>query len=218
MAGGRNWLSQFDTEPAGQRKGQVEAQEAAMAKIVSVFGGARPAPGEPAYQLAQTLGEALARAGWTVATGGYSGTMEAVSRGASEAGGHVIGVTCGAIEDWKGLRANQWVREETRFATLRERLNYLVEFCDAAVALPGGIGTLSEVALTWSLLQTGELKAKPLVVVGRVWRETLMAFTKYADGYLHPGDEQLFRMAEEVDEVVALLNGTVGTVSSVPGA
>jgi hypothetical protein len=54
--------------------------------------------------------------------------------------------------------------------------------------------------------------------VGRVWRETLMAFTKYADGYLHPGDEQLFRMAEEVDEVVALLNGTVGTVSSVPGA
>ena len=138
-----------------------------MAKIVSVFGGSAPRPETAPYAEARALGAALAQAGWTVATGGYSGVMEAASRGAHEAGGHVIGVTCSLIEEWKGLRANAWVKEEKRFATLRERLGHLVEFCDAAIALPGGVGTLSEVALTWSLLQTGEIKRKPLITIGR---------------------------------------------------
>src|SRR5215831_4366333 len=129
-----------------------------MPSIISVFGGSSPKPDTPAYEEARALGAALAGAGFTVATGGYTGVMEGASRGAHEAGGHVIGVTCSLIEEWRGLRANVWVKEEKRFATLRERLGHLVEFCDGAVALPGGIGTLSEVALTWSLLQTGEIK------------------------------------------------------------
>jgi uncharacterized protein (TIGR00730 family) len=178
-----------------------------VAKIVSVFGGSRPQPGQPAYEDARALGAALAEAGWTVATGGYAGVMEAASRGACEAGGHVIGVTCGLIEDWKGLRPNAWVKEEKKFATLRDRLSHLVEFCDAAVALPGGIGTLSEVALTWSLLQTGEISPKPLVVVGAVWVQTLSTFIQHAGGYLHPGDDQLVWLAENVEEAVAFLNG-----------
>ena len=177
-----------------------------MGKIVSVFGGSRPQPGQPAYEEARALGAALAEAGWTVAPGGYAGVMEAASRGACEAGGHVIGVTCGLIEDWKGLRPNAWVKEEKKFATLRDRLSHLVEFCDAAVALPGGIGTLSEVALTWSLLQTGEIRPKPLVVVGAVWVQTLSTFIQQADGYLHPGDDQLVWLAENVNEAARLLN------------
>jgi len=176
-----------------------------MTKIVSVFGGSRPRPGDPAYEDARGLGVALAQAGWTVATGGYAGVMEAASRGACEAGGHVIGVTCGLIEDWKGLRPNEWVREELKFATLRERLGHLVEFCDAAIALPGGIGTLSEVALTWSLLQTGEIAAKPLIVVGRVWTETASTFIRHAEGYLHPGDDQLVQLANTVEDAVRFL-------------
>ena len=84
-------------------------------------------------------------AGHTVLTGGYMGSMEAVSRGANEAGGHVIGVTCADIEAWRGSRANAWVKEERRFATLQERLNELILACDAAIALPGGPGTLAEV-------------------------------------------------------------------------
>lgn len=173
-----------------------------MSPIVSVFGGSAPRPETPAYAEARALGGALARAGWTVATGGYSGVMEAASRGAAEAGGHVIGVTCGLIEDWKGLRANPWVKEEIKFPTLRERLHYLVEFCDVAMALPGGIGTLSEVALTWSLLQTGEIKRKPLVVVGRLWSETMSTFLRESDGYLHDGDVELIYVARDIKEAV----------------
>jgi predicted Rossmann-fold nucleotide-binding protein len=118
----------------------------------------------------------------------------------------VVGVTCELIENWRGLRANAWVREEIKFPSLRERLYHLVEFCDAALALPGGIGTLSEIALTWSLLQTGEIKRKPLVVVGRMWGETLSAFIRESEGYLRPGDDQLIRIAGSVEEAV----GSIG--------
>ncbi len=65
---------------------------------VSVFGGSQPKEGDAAYTEAQELGRLLAERGHTVLTGGYIGTMEAVSRGANEAGGHVIGVTCEDIE------------------------------------------------------------------------------------------------------------------------
>jgi uncharacterized protein (TIGR00730 family) len=178
-----------------------------MPRIISVFGGSAPRPGTPPYEEARALGADLARAGWTVATGGYTGVMEAASRGAAEAGGHVIGVTCGLIENWvEGLRANEWVREEIKFATLRERLYHLVEFCDAAVALPGGIGTLSEISLTWSLLQTGEIKRKPLVLVGRLWSETLSTFIRESNGYLRHGDPHLLRLVNSVDQALQAVN------------
>jgi hypothetical protein len=178
-----------------------------MPKIISVFGGSKPQPNTPAYEQARQVGYWLAQAGWAVATGGYTGVMEAASRGAAEAGGHVIGVTCTAIAEWRDLRPNPWVKEEIPFARLRERLYHLVEFCDATVALPGGIGTLSEVALTWSLLQTGEIRRKPFVLVGRVWSETVATFIREADGYLHPGDEALLRVVERPEDVVRHLEG-----------
>jgi uncharacterized protein (TIGR00730 family) len=181
-----------------------------MSPIVSVFGGSAPRPGQPAYEEARLLGEKLAQAGWTVATGGYTGVMEAASRGACEAGGHVIGVTCGLIEEWRGLRANAWVKEEKRFATLRERLSHLVEFCDAAVALPGGIGTLSEIALTWSLLQTGEIARKPFVLLGPVWHATVAAFLREGGMYLKPGDEKLVYLAGSTEEAVGQLGSQLG--------
>ncbi|MBI4316022.1 MAG: LOG family protein, partial [Chloroflexi bacterium] len=108
-------------------------------KIVSVYGSSAPADGSAAYAEAMGIGRQLAEAGFTVATGGYRGVMEAASRGAATAGGHVIGVTCSLLENWReGLSANAWVKDVIKFGSLRERLYHLVEFCDAAVALGGG--------------------------------------------------------------------------------
>jgi hypothetical protein len=176
-------------------------------KIVSVFGGSAPRLGSPAYAEAVLMGRLLAGAGFAVATGGYTGVMEAASRGAAEAGGHVIGVTCGLIENWReGFAANAWVKEEIKFDTLRDRLYHLVSFCAAAVALGGGIGTLSEVSLMWSLIQTGELKRKPLVLVGPLWRDTFREFLARADGYVPERDRKLLLFAGTVDEAAAILS------------
>src|SRR5512140_2583777 len=97
---------------------------------ITIFGGSLPKPGSTDYQNAIELGRLLANAGHTVLTGGYIGSMEAVSRGANEAGGHVIGVTCEEIERWRTVKPNRWVQEERRFDTMQERLNELIRACD----------------------------------------------------------------------------------------
>lgn len=170
--------------------------------ITVVFGSNSPKEGELDYAAARQLGGLLAQAGYVVATGGYFGTMEAASRGAKEAGGHVIGVTT-SIFDGVRLRPNAYLDEEIKFPTLFQRLHHLVTMADAWVALPGGIGTLSEVALTWSLLQVGEVRRQPFVLVGELWRKTIGEYSN--DYYVRPQYRELVRYADDVGQVVELL-------------
>ncbi|MDK1027945.1 MAG: LOG family protein [Anaerolineae bacterium] len=156
---------------------------------VSVFGGSQPKPDSAAYKDALTLGKLLAKRGDTVMTGGYIGTMEAVSRGAAEAGGHVIGVTCDEIENWRSVKANQWVEEIRHKSTLVERLQVLVEDCDAALALPGGIGTLTEISLTWNLTVVGVLPRRPLILIGDGWQTVFDQVIRSFEEYL-PSKQQ----------------------------
>lgn len=114
--------------------------------------------------------------------------MEAASQGAAQAGGRVIGVTCDDIENWRAVRPNRWIAEEIRVPRLRDRLVRLIEMGQALTAFPGGVGTLSEVALTWSMLQTGTLSPRPFVLVGEAWRGVLQTFVHAAEAYLRPDD------------------------------
>jgi len=155
---------------------------------ITVFGSGKPVVGDPDYSAAQELGAMIARAGHCVLTGGYVGTMEAVSRGANEAGGHVIGVTAEVIERYRPGGANPWVIEERRFTTLMERLQGLIDGCDAAIALPGGPGTFTEITLYWNLLVINAITPKPLVLIGEGWRRvfgeyraTMGMYAKEAD-------------------------------------
>jgi uncharacterized protein (TIGR00730 family) len=151
---------------------------------VTVFGGSTPRPGEPAYQEAYQFGKLLGNAGYTVLTGGYIGTMEAVSRGTAECGGHVIGVTCDEIEAWRPTKPNSWVQQEMRFPTLKQRLYALIEECDAAIALPGGIGTLAEITVMWSQLQVGAGKPRPLILVGDGWEKMIQVLFDHLGAYV----------------------------------
>ena len=150
---------------------------------ISVFGGSQPKEGDAAYEDAYTLGKLLVEAGHMVMTGGYIGTMEAVSRGAYEAGGHVIGVTCTEIENWRDVKPNKWVKEEWRRDTLLERLQLLVVECQAGIALPGGPGTLTEIALMWNLMIVEAIHRRPLVLVGSGWQSVFdQFFTQWERG------------------------------------
>jgi len=156
--------------------------------VVTVFGGSSARPGDQAWNSAVAFAGRMAGAGVAVATGGYGGIMEAASQGASQAGGLVIGVTCDDIENWRAVRPNRWIAEEIRVPRLRDRLLRLIEMGQALTAFPGGVGTLSEVALTWSMLQTGTLAPRPFVLVGEGWRDVLQTFLHAAETYLRPDD------------------------------
>ena len=172
---------------------------------VTVFGGSKPKPGEPAYEDALKLGRLIGSAGFTVLTGGYIGTMEAVSRGVAETGGHVIGVTCDEIESWRPVKPNPWVQEEMRYPTLRQRLYALIDHCDIALALPGGIGTLAEVAVMWSQLQTGASEPRKLVLIGDGWETTVKAFYASLGTYVAQKDREWIHFAQDVDFAVNLI-------------
>src|SRR5574341_395338 len=151
---------------------------------ITVFCSSASIAGDPAYTEALRLGQLIATKGHTVLTGGYIGSMEDVSRGAAEAGGRVIGVTCEEIESWRPVRANPWVQEERRFATMRQRLFALMDGCDAALALPGGVGTLAEVTVTWSQMLTGAITSRPLVLIGAGWQEAMGTFWRVFDQHV----------------------------------
>lgn len=167
--------------------------------IISIFGSSRPQPEDPAYKDARWLGQIVGETGWVVMTGGYMGVMEAVSGGAYEAGGHVIGVTCDEIESWRPVKPNRWVIEERRFPTTRERLFALVADCDAALVLPGGIGTLAEASFMWSQIQTRASSPKPLILVGPEWAAIFNHFITALEPYIAPEHTGYLTFAPDVE-------------------
>ncbi len=164
---------------------------------ITVFGSSRPAPGSDAYETARRLGDLLARAGFGVATGGYGGTMEAASRGAKEAGGHVVGVTAEVFRS----SANAWVEEEIRVKTWQKRLFKLVELGAGYAVLPGGTGTLVELAVVWEWLNKGFLRVKPFVILGDFWLPVVNAIPA---SELH--SNPILRAASPDDAVALLLH------------
>jgi len=140
-------------------------------KTVTVFGSSLPTEGSPAYREAQRLGRLLAEAGYAVCNGGYGGLMEASARGAREAGGHTIGVTCTIWE----RTANPYIIKEIRTRDFPDRLMTLMECGDAYIVLPGGTGTLAELALAWEMMNKSSLSRtvggpKPILVQAPYWQ------------------------------------------------
>lgn len=137
-------------------------------KVITIFGTGRAAEGDSNFQLACETGKLLAKAGFTIANGGYGGSMLAAAKGAAEAGGEIIGVTCSAF---KSSRPNEYVSREIVTASLDERLDTLIKLGYAYVVLPGGTGTLLELAKVWELKNKGFLdKGKPVILVGEFWK------------------------------------------------
>jgi uncharacterized protein (TIGR00725 family) len=180
---------------------------------ISVFGSSQSREGDTAYSEAIGLGRLLAERGHTVLTGGYIGTMEAVSRGAKEAGGHVIGVTCEDIETWRKVKANAWVMEEIKKKTLEERLHALIHESDAALALPGGPGTLTEISLMWNLMIVESLHRRPLILIGDGWQSVFDQLFKGLDAYVPAHQREILRFAKDTHTAVELLESFGGRVA-----
>jgi uncharacterized protein (TIGR00730 family) len=173
--------------------------------VIAVFGSSRVPPESADYQDAVAVGKALAKAGYAVMTGGYAGIMAGASQGANEANGHVIGVTSGQIQAIRPIPANQWVKEEINYDRMTERLEHLIRQAAGYVVMPGGVGTLNELALAWEYMRVQEIPVKPLVCYGTVWERTLAAFIDGA--YIPPHHEAMVKIAYRVEDVVPLIQG-----------
>ena len=138
--------------------------------IISVFGSSRPRENDPEYAEACELGRVLAEKGFAICTGAYGGTMEAVSRGAKEAGGKTYGVTA---DFFPAAKANAWVDVEVRVKTWQERLFEIIRLGNGFVACKGGTGTLAELAVAWEMMNKSVMPAKPFVALGEFWAPIL---------------------------------------------
>jgi len=167
-------------------------------KNITIFGTGRAKQGDESFQLAYETGKLLAQAGFTIANGGYGGTMLAAAKGAGEAGGEVIGVTCSAF---KSSKANKYVTHEIVTASLDERLDTLIKLGQAYVVLPGGTGTLLELAKVWELKNKGFLKTdKPIILLGGFWKP-LVELVARDD----PDSSRYVKLANEPEQAIQLI-------------
>ncbi len=132
---------------------------------ITAFGASSFPENHPCYAEAVQLGEELAHAGWDALTGGHQGMMAAFSRGIQQGGGHVRGVTLKCFP----TPPDNHLSEEVRALNFFHRMQTLIEETDAYIALPGGLGTLAELAMSWDLLAIRVLEPRPLILYGASW-------------------------------------------------
>ena len=171
---------------------------------VTIFGSARTRPGTRYYELAREMGEAIARLGFTVVTGGGPGIMQAGNQGAFEAGGRSIGVN---IELPFEQHLNPYVQGSVTMRYFFTRKVVLVKYSYAFVVLPGGAGTMDEMFETMTLIQTGKLREFPIILMGKDYWQPLMDFVYQMaeSGTISPDDPELIFFTDDVDEAVAHL-------------
>ena len=144
--------------------------------------------------------------------GGNVGLMGTVARTVLDNGGHVTGI----IPDFLKSREKMLddVQETIVVPDMHTRKRLMFEKADAFVALPGGIGTLEELVeqMTWA--QLGQ-HTKPILMLSTAgfWRPLLTLFAHMREqGFIRPGLELSYLVAEEVEEVIPMLEAFVRRV------
>ncbi len=132
---------------------------------ITAFGSSRIAKDDPRFYDVEELCKKLAEHGFDGLTGGHQGMMAAFSQGIRAGGGHVRGIT---LECFPTPPDNTF-SEEVRAHDFFSRMQHLIEDCDAWLVLPGGLGTLSELAMSWDLRAINILKDRPLILYGDMW-------------------------------------------------
>ena len=168
---------------------------------VTVFGSARFDENHPYYILSRTMGQEIAKLGFTVITGGGPGIMEAANRGAKDVGGISIG--CNIILP-KEQHPNKYLDKWVDFDLFFVRKTLLSKYSYAFVVMPGGYGTLDEFFEALTLIQTGKFLKFPIVLIGKEYHASLYAHLQRLaeEKTIDPGDLELFLFTDSVEEAI----------------
>jgi len=146
---------------------------------VAVFGYSKTVRTDPLWAVASKLGEELAARGYHIMSGGYGGTMEAVSEGASKVKGAIVeGVICPSVFPLRGQNGNKFLTVETKAASLAERITCFMARADVFIALPGTLGTLTELVMAWNLAVVHPMSGRPsppVFAMRQPWQKLLQA-------------------------------------------
>ena len=175
---------------------------------VTVFGSARTTEDSEYYRMGRAVGAELAKAGFTVMTGGGPGIMEAACRGAKEAGGETVG--CG-IQLPGETGPNPYIDTWREFRYFFVRKVMLIKYSYGFVVLPGGFGTLDEVFETATLVQTEKIREFPIVLMGAdFWRPMLefMEHTLVTRQVIDPSDFENLHVTDDPVEAAGWVRDT----------
>jgi uncharacterized protein (TIGR00730 family) len=169
---------------------------------VSMFGSARIGPEDPYYQLAIDIARRISDQGFAVLSGGGPGIMEAANKGAFEGKSPSVGLN---IELPREQKRNTWQDISISFRHFFARKVAFVKYADAYVVLPGGFGTLDELAEVLTLIQTGTSRRIPVILVGSQFWGGLLAWFRdklVGEGMIAPQDMDLIQLIDEPAAVV----------------
>ena len=175
-----------------------------LGPAVTIFGSARFKPGDKYYELSRKTGNAFAKAGFTVLTGGGPGAMVAANRGAKEAGGPTYGLNIILPEE---QQANPYVTDSFEFNYFFVRKVMLVKYSCAFIVMPGGLGTLDELFEAATLIQCNKIGPFPLILIGGKFWEGLRDFVSFmaAEGVFAPEEIGFSRIVDSPDEAVKMV-------------
>ena len=172
---------------------------------VSVFGSARIPPDHAYYKLAEDTCRQLSDAGFSVVSGGGPGIMEAANRGAHAGKSLSIGLNIQLPKEQSG---NPYQDISLNFRHFFSRKVMFVKYASAYVVLPGGFGTLDELAEILTLVQTGKTRRIPIILVHTAFWEGLVGwFSEHlvAEGMISPQDMDLFKLVDDPKDVVTAI-------------
>lgn len=186
---------------------------ATVTRGVSIFGSARTPADNPYYAASQETAALLARAGFTVITGGGPGIMESANRGAFEAGGVSVGCN---IELPFEQSPNPYQTRSLKFKYFFVRKTMFIKYSNAFVIFPGGFGTLDELFEALTLIQTRKINNFPVILFGaEFWRGMLdwLEGTILKSKYISPEDRGLLHVTDSPSEVVDIIRRSQDTLS-----
>ncbi len=140
-----------------------------MKKVITSFGTAYLNENEPLYSEIVEIGKYTAEAGYNICSGGYYGSMEAISKGAKSAGGKTIGVT---VKGWESA-PNDYVDEIVKMPNLMERIVELIGIADAYIIFKGGNGTLVEISVALELMNKRSMPEKKMIFYTDFWKNMI---------------------------------------------
>jgi len=181
-----------------------------LGPAVSVFGSARTKQEDPLFDVGYRIGAALAQRGVAVITGAGPGAMEAVNRGADDAGGVSVGL---GIELPFEETMNASVNLGIMFRYFFARKVMFLKYAQGFIVLPGGFGTFDELFETLTLMQTGTVDKYPLVLFGSDYWSGMLGWvrdTMLGHGYISEPDIDLVTVTDDVEHAVELACAQLG--------